>query len=326
MADGRIVQLGGEVVGSFHEAYIGLVAELGLTLVPAFPDLPGEETWVMADGHHIGDDPPWFDDADRAAHARAEAAFAALARTVDPDDPWSHPDASALDDVSVGDWLRSVGATPNVVRARELAMLSLSAESVERTSLLADLRKEAAAGAHGFYDYEVWEHLRVAEGSATVALRIAAQLGERIRYGVAGRSAHRSAAGHSGPRRCQRGHRQRRAFEADAIVCAVPVGPLRNIRIDGVSAERLRSLDRQRHALAAKAVFVYDDSFWERQRPERRRLLRDRDHGRHLGPARGDHLGAGAARTPGAAAGHVAGAVGGRVGAGDGRLVRRTGP
>ena len=44
----------------------------------------------------------------------------------------------------------------------------------------------------------------------------------------------------------------------------MPVGPLRDIRVDGVSVERLRSLDRQRHALAAKAVFVYADSFWER--------------------------------------------------------------
>src|ERR1700733_2364421 len=182
MADGRIVQLGGEVVGSFHEAYIELAGELGLTLVPAFPDLPGEETWVMADGHHVGDEPPWFEDADRAAYAASEAAFAKLARTVDPDDPWSHPDAEALDAISVGDWLRSAGATPNVVRAREGAMLSLSAESVERTSLLSDLRKEAAAGAHGFYDYDVWEHLRVAEGSATVALTIAERLGHRIRY------------------------------------------------------------------------------------------------------------------------------------------------
>ena len=53
-------------------------------------------------------------------------------------------------------------------------------------------------------------------------------------------------------------------FECDAVVSAVPVGPLRRIAIDGVSAERLDSLDRQRHALAAKVVFSYPDSFWER--------------------------------------------------------------
>src|SRR5262249_7403354 len=42
LSDGRIVQLGGEVVGHFHSSYIKLVDELGLTLVPSFPDLPGE--------------------------------------------------------------------------------------------------------------------------------------------------------------------------------------------------------------------------------------------------------------------------------------------
>ena len=34
--DGRLVQLGGELVGSFHTAYLGLVEELGLTIVPGF--------------------------------------------------------------------------------------------------------------------------------------------------------------------------------------------------------------------------------------------------------------------------------------------------
>src|SRR5262245_3201582 len=58
LADGRLVQLGGEVVGPFHTAYTGLVGELGLTLVPSFPDLPGEETWLLADGRHVGADIP----------------------------------------------------------------------------------------------------------------------------------------------------------------------------------------------------------------------------------------------------------------------------
>src|SRR5829696_5560831 len=56
LADGRIVQLGGEVIGPFHEAYVGLVEELGLTIVPSFPQLPGEDTWVLADGRYVGVD------------------------------------------------------------------------------------------------------------------------------------------------------------------------------------------------------------------------------------------------------------------------------
>ncbi len=259
LADGRIVQLGGEVIGPFHEAYVGLVEELDLTIVPSFPQLPGEDTWVLADGRYVGDGFPWMDDADRASFAALSDEFGALARSVDPDDPWSHPDADRLDRLSVADWLRERGATRNVVRARDLAMLALSAESVERTSLLAELRKEAAAGGSGFYDYEVWECNRVAEGSATVALRMAEELGHRVRYGAPVKRIRVS------PRGCSVTTETGERLESEAVVSAVPVGPLRELRVDGVSDERMVSLDRQRHALAAKVVFTYEDSFWHDQ-------------------------------------------------------------
>ena len=197
-------------------------------------------------------------DADRASYDAAEAEFAKLARGVDPDDPWAHPEADRLDRISVGAWMRSAGATPNAVRARELAMLSLAAESVERTSLLADLRKEAAAGARGFYDYAVWESGMVAEGSATVALRMASELEDRIRYSTPATAIEIASGG------CAVETASGERFDCDAVVCAVPVGPLRRISIEGVSRPRLGSLDRQRNALAAKACFSYPDSFWER--------------------------------------------------------------
>ena len=196
--------------------------------------------------------------ADRASYDAAEAEFAKLAAGVDPDDPWAHPDADRLDRISVGAWMRSCGATPNAVRARELAMLSLAAESVERTSLLSDLRKEAAAGARGFYDYAVWESGMVAEGSATVALRMASELEDRIHYSTPATAIEIAAGG------CAIETASGERFHCDAVVSAVPVGPLRRISIAGVSPERLGSLDRQRHALAVKACFSYPDSFWER--------------------------------------------------------------
>jgi monoamine oxidase len=37
------------------------------------------------------------------------------------------------------------------------------------------------------------------------------------------------------------------------------------VNIEGVSDARLASLDRQRHALAAKVCFAYESSFWEDQ-------------------------------------------------------------
>jgi monoamine oxidase len=257
LADGRLVQLGGEVVGPFHEAYCGLVAELGLTLEPSFPQLPGEDTWVLTSGRVLGEG--WMSDADRASYDAANDAFGRLAATVDPDDPWSHPDADRLDRLSVGDWLREMGATANAVRMRDVAMLALSAESVERTSLLSDLRKEAAAGAKGFYDYDVWECQRVAEGSATVALRMAEELGHRIRYATP--VTHVQVGTPTSRVTTATGER----LDCEAVVSAVPVGPLRRIAIEGVSHARLDSLDRQRHALAAKVCFAYDSSWWEGQ-------------------------------------------------------------
>jgi monoamine oxidase len=258
LADGRLVQLGGEVVAPFHTAYTELVGELGLTLVPAFPDLPGGDTWLLADGRHVGEDHPWFDDEDHRAYERVERAFTELTKTVDPDDPWSHPRARELDDISVSSWLRQEGATPNVVRARELAANALAAESNERTSLLSDLRKEAAAGAHGFYDYDVWECRRVQEGSATVPLTVAAELGHRIRYATPVTEVRIATTG------CSVVTETGERFDADAVVSALPVGPLRRVAVSGVSRERLGSLHRQKNAVVAKAVFAWPDSFWER--------------------------------------------------------------
>lgn len=58
--DGRPVQLGGEVVGPSHTAYRGLVTELGLTMEPAFPGLPGRDTWALAEGRHVVDGFGWL--------------------------------------------------------------------------------------------------------------------------------------------------------------------------------------------------------------------------------------------------------------------------
>ena len=259
MPDGRLVQLGGELTGPFQSAYRGIVKELGLTLEPAFPSVPGEETFMLAEGRFIGDGYPWMSDEDRASYAVVEEEFRKLTGTVDPDDPWSHSEAERLDRLSIGAWMRDAGATRNAVRARELFALALSAESIERTSLLSELRKQAVAGATGFYEYESWESERVAEGSATVALRMAEVLGHRIRYAT---PVHRIRVNASG---CVVTAANGERFEAAAVVSALPVGPLRDVQVEGVSEERLGSLHRQRHALAAKAVFAYPSSFWEGQ-------------------------------------------------------------
>lgn len=254
--DGRLVQLGGEVIGNAHTAYQQLVAELGLTLVPSYVAEPGELTYVLHEGIFVGDTPTWFSDIDHASMAQVGEQFGRLAATVDPDDPWGHPDAVALDSMSVMGWLASIGATRNVRRLLELGQLALSSGSFERASLLGLLRKCAITPSKGLYTYEEWENMRVAEGSATVALRMADELGDRIRLGSPVRSMKVSAGG------CTVALESGEVVNAAALVSAVPAGPFRDIEVEGVSDARLESLHRQRHALAVKFVAAYERPFW----------------------------------------------------------------
>ncbi len=256
--DGRPVQLGGELVGRAHTAYLALVEELGLTLTSTYTAVHGATTYDLVDGVSRSEEGfPFATPAQRADYERVERLFGELVSTVDPDDPWSHRDASGLDGASWAAWLRSVDALPTTLRAVEAGALALAAGSSERTSLLAELRKAAAVGDSGFYSYDLWESLQVDEGSAEVAVRIAADLGERIRLGAVVTAISVSSAG------CRVALEGGEKVRAEAVVCALPASVLHGIEIDGVAGDRLASLRAQRHAPAAKVVTVYDRSLWE---------------------------------------------------------------
>jgi monoamine oxidase len=259
LPDGRTVQAGGEVIGHEHASYLELVGELGLTVQASYVADPGEMSWGLNEGIYIGDDAPWMSPRERADAERLEREFAALAATVDPDDPWSHPQAGPLDQLSLGAWLRERRALPAVVRRHKLASLSLSCDGPERTSMLGELRKHATLAGEGFYDLERWEGLRVGEGSAEVALRMAAELGPRLRLGAVVTEIDVAAGGvcvtlADGER-----------VQAEAAICAIPAGPLRAVAITGLSDARLASLRAQRNALAAKVVVAYGEPFWQRR-------------------------------------------------------------
>jgi monoamine oxidase len=260
LPDGRTVELGGEVVGAGHTAYLELIEELGLGVEPSYVADPGEISWGLHEGVFVGDEAPWMSAEERADAERVDALFAGLAASVDPEDPWSHPDARRLDELSLGAWLREQGALPAVRRRHALASLSLSCDAPDRSSLLADLRKYATLAGSGFYDLAAWEGLRCSAGSAEVARRMAEELGSRVRLeAVVARVAVYGASGV-----CVElvGGEE---IRAEAVVCALPAGPLRAVEITGLSDARLASLRALRQALAAKLVVAYADSFWQRR-------------------------------------------------------------
>jgi monoamine oxidase len=255
LADGRTVQMGGEIVGEVHHAYLGLVAELGLTLVPSFVAEPGETGFDLIDGVEIGE--AWLDGDDVASLARLEAELVRLAAGLDPNDPWSHPDAARLDRLSRGDLARQCGCTRNAFRRMGAQMASTAFASIERTSLLGELRMIAAAGGKLPSDYSAWEALKVDGGSSVLVDTLERELVGRIRY-------HAPVAAIDVGRPCVVTLVGGEQLQADAVVCCVPVGPLRAIQISGVSDARLQSLRRQRQVRAAKAVVALDEPVWRR--------------------------------------------------------------
>lgn len=256
--DGRVVQLGGELIGTAHTSYRALVDELGLTLRESYSAEPGETVWDIDDSVLTGDPAPWMTAEDHADHARVVGLFVDLAKGVDPADPWAHADAVTLDAISFHAWLRSVGARDAVVRMFELSKAGLAADSLKRTSLLAELRKAAVVGdgLSGYYDVDQWTRFTVAEGSATVAARMADELSGHLRLSSV------VTAIAVEPDRVDVTLSSGEVVSAAHVVCALPVAPLRRVHITGLSDERLRALRRIRNSLTAKVVAAYDTSFW----------------------------------------------------------------
>jgi monoamine oxidase len=251
--DGRTVEVGGELVGRVHTAYLALARELGLEVEPSYVAEPGESAYDLLEGVVLGDG--WLDEEDRRSLAGAHGELMRLAADLDPDDPWSHPDASRLDRLSVGDLLRDCAVTPNAYRVFETSARATGAGSVERLSVLGEVRAAARVGAP-MSDHESWEGLRLVRGSGSLVSALAEELGPsrlRLRAPVV-----RVDVGSPCAVVLAGGER----LEAEAVVCALPVGPLHRVELRGLSDGRLRSLHRQRELPASKAVVALDRASW----------------------------------------------------------------
>jgi monoamine oxidase len=252
LPDGRVVELGGELVGELHRHYRRLAAELDLELVPSYVAEPGEAAYDLVDGVVLGE--TWLDERDRESMRRVTAELERLTGGIDPANPWAHPDAERLDRLSLGDLMRACDATRGAYRLAQLHSLATAAGTIERLSVLGELRAAAAVG-RPMSDYRAWEGLRLARGSGSLPAALADRLDGRVRCGT---PVHRIDVGPT----CTVELADGEELTADAVVCAVPVGLLRRIEVEGVSEPRLRSLRRQRSLLASKAVVALDAPIW----------------------------------------------------------------
>jgi putrescine oxidase len=185
VVDGAMLEIGGQWVSPDQEALKKTIAELGLETYPRYRE--GDSVYIGRDGkltRFTGEIFPVAPETEREI-VRLIDKLDAMVAEVDPDAPWTHPDAEALDRVSFEAWLEEQTADQeardNIALFIAGAMLTKPAYAF---SALQALLMAASAGSFSHLvdaDYILDE--RVVGGLQQVPLLLAERLGEDVMLG-----------------------------------------------------------------------------------------------------------------------------------------------
>ena len=234
LPDGRRVQLGGELTGPFQRAYLGLAEELGLAVEPSYVAEPGEQTTLLAEGVRRGE---WLTPAERAEAARLEAEFCALAADRRPRRPVGAPGRRA----PRRRLARGVAARARRAARRSCASARCSTSASRRAASSARRCCPSCARSPPRARPASTTPTR-GRGCASPRARRRSRCGWRPSSRAGCGCARRSCASTCAPAGCAVTLAGGERLEAAAVVCALPVGPLRAIDVRGVPDGRLRSL------------------------------------------------------------------------------------
>ncbi len=179
---GEANELGGQWVAPYQSAVHALLEELEIELFPSFRE--GEHVYIDPSGksqRYQGHDAP-LGAASERAFTDADAKLDALAKELDPEAPWAHPDAGELDAITFEAWLQRE-VDDEIARDLLRAWLAggFVAKPAHTFSLLQGLWMIAGAGG----TYELFEPdqclaYRVVGGSQLIPIRLAERLGDRV--------------------------------------------------------------------------------------------------------------------------------------------------
>jgi putrescine oxidase len=251
-------ELGGEWVAPYHTRLHALLAELDVALFPAHRE--GDDVYVDESGRarrHSGDD-SGLPEASERALKEADAKLDALAGELDPEAPWEHPDARALDTITYDEWLRrEVGDEIARDNLRSYLADGFLTKAAHGFSLLQGLW--AIAGAGGTYELFAPEQClayRVVGATQLIPIRLAERLGERVVLASPARSI---AWTDEGVEVEADGLRVR----ARAAVVATPPNLSAHIRFDPpLPGWRLQLAQSLSQGHVTKFLAVYDEPFW----------------------------------------------------------------
>ena len=179
---GEANELGGQWVAPYQSAMHAALEELGIELFESYR--AGEHVFVDPAGkshRYAGHDAP-LGSASESAFEQADAKLDSLAKELDPEAPWEHPDARRLDEITFESWLQQEVSDE---MARDLLRSWLAggflAKPAHTFSLLQGLWMiSGAGGTFELFEPEQCLAYRVVGGSQLIALRLAERLGDRV--------------------------------------------------------------------------------------------------------------------------------------------------
>ena len=256
-SDGALLDLGGTWVGPTQTRALELAGEVGASLFPQYAE---GENQIDIDGEvrRYSGTVPRLGPLALAGLGRMQAAVNRHARRIDTQAPWEYRHAVRLDSITFADWLRSrrFGRTAERVMTI-VGRTTWGAEPAELSALYAIAYVAGGGGTSALFDTEGGaQESRFLLGAQDFAERVAAPLGERIRFGSVVRSVEWGASG--------------AVVEADGVRVAarrvvVTVAPplCERVAFDPPLPARRDGIQR-RMAMGAltKAIAVYDEPFW----------------------------------------------------------------
>lgn len=264
--DGATLEIGGQWVSPDQEALIETLAELGLETYDRYRD--GDSVYINETAEltrftgEIFPVPP----ATERVMVELIAKLDAMVAQTDPDKPWEHPDAEALDQISFEEWLRKQTddkeAVDNIALFIAGAMLTKPPHAF---SALQALLMAASAGSFShLVDADFILDKRVVGGLQQVPLLLAERLGDDVFLGQPVRTLEwtDSSAGSGGVTA------KTDSMTVRARYAILAHAPVLYSRIQFVPPLPRRQHQLHQHismGLVIKVHAVYDRPFWREQ-------------------------------------------------------------
>lgn len=255
--EGRYVELGGQWLAPYQDQALAMAEELGIESFPR--PKGGADVYVGIDGRrqtHPHERLP-LDEQGVAEVDRLFDALDQITQAVDPDDPWTHPDAAELDGITFAAWLRSQSSHDEAIAVvGKIVAAFMTKDVVEFSVLGAAWLAATSGGVSHLADADEVLNRRLVGGLSQIPIRLAERLGDRVRLSSPVRSVQWSDGGvvvgtDSGE------------IAARAVILAVPPNLLSGIRFDPpLPAWRMTLDENFTQGLVIKVQAFYDRPFW----------------------------------------------------------------